>query len=399
MFALVSAAFWQRLMLLRFFTVAVLLSFLSDGRSFTIPLQQANLSVFFHPNGSLDAVRSAGHTRYIRYGYCLAQQKNHRCGHEILPLHRRERGQLSLHEGAFGSAPTMTISVGAQTMSVIFDTAALVSIIDPAHYSPERSSTAHNLQAHHQALLANGCTTKMVRWQDLISIAGLNALATFDRSEQPIFNPAVSAAGGMLAFSKHDSQCENPLPLIYVLQQKQHLDRQIFSFSLPRSQYFGGPPETGGKLTLGQFDRSMGLEALRYSSVQSGPRFRHLWATSGSINSHQAVMILHTVSAFIVLPIQLARTLFSQLNLWTEELGNSLFARYHCANWPSIIIRIGASTIVLRPGSLQFGAQHEGWCTLSIIGEHQEEITLGRPFFENAYTVIDLSGWVGLRKA
>ncbi|KAL9935597.1 hypothetical protein V8E36_005174 [Tilletia maclaganii] len=107
---------------------------------------------------------------------------------------------------------------------------------------------------------------------------------------------------------------------------------------------------------------------------------------------------LHAGSAFIILPIQLARTLFSKLNLWTEELGTSLLARYPCARYPSISIRFGRRALILRPSSLQFGAEHEGWCTLSIIGEHQEQITLGRPFFENAYTVIDMNGWIGFRK-
>ncbi|KAL9931284.1 hypothetical protein V8E36_009891 [Tilletia maclaganii] len=284
-------------------------------------------------------------------------------------------------------------------LSDSFFQTARVSIIDPAHYSPERSSTAHNLQVHHRVLLADGRMTEMVRWEDLISIAGLNALATFDRSEQPIFYPSESAAGGMLAFSKHGPTCENPLPPIYVMQQEQHLDRPVFSFSLPRSQHFGGPLEADGKLTIGEYDRGRRFEALRYSPVEPEEDFKYLWATRGKLNDHPGIMILNTGAAFIMLPMQLARTLFDELDLWTEEIGSSLFARYPCAGWPSINVKIGGCTIVLRPGSLQFGPERAGWCRLSIIGEDQEQITLGRPFFENAYTVIDLRGWVGLRKA
>ncbi|KAL9935588.1 hypothetical protein V8E36_005165 [Tilletia maclaganii] len=399
MLALVSAPFWQRLMLVHIFIAVAVLSALSDSHSLTISLQQANYSVFFHPNGSLDAVRFAGHTRYIRFSYCLTQQQSHPCRQELLPLYRRESGQLPFREGALGAAPTLTIAVGGQSLSAIFDTAAVMSIIDPVSYSPQQSSTAHDLRFQYTTQLADGRTADMVRWKDQISIAGLNVLATVDRSEERIFNPSVSAAGGILAFSKHGPTCQSPVPLIYVMQQAQQLDRPIFAFSLPRSQYFGGPLEAGGKLTIGELERGRGLEALRYSPVVAELRFRYLWATPGKINNHPGVMILHTGSAFIILPIQLARTLFYELNLWTEELGTSLLARYPCARYPSVSIRLGRRTLLLRPGSLQFGVEHQGWCTLSIIGEHQEQITLGRPFFENAYTMIDLNGWVGVRKS
>ncbi|KAL9935973.1 hypothetical protein V8E36_004815 [Tilletia maclaganii] len=401
MFALVKAAFWQQPMLLQLFIVVVLLSSRSDSRSFTIPLQQANHSVFFQPNGSLDAIRFAGHTRYIRHMHCLAQQKNRLCEHETLPLRRQESGQLSIHGGAFGAAPTMTIAVGGQTLPVIFDTTALVSVVDPVHYLPERSSSAHHLQLRHLVRLVDGRTAEMIRWKDLISIAGLNAFATFDRSEQRIFDPSISAAGGVLAFSKHDATCQNPTPIIYVLQQELRLDRPIFSFSLPRYQYFGGPLEADGKLTIGDFDRDRGRrnQALRYFPFEPGPRYRNLWATRGKINNHSGVMILNTVSAFIILPIQLARTLFAELNLRTEEVRGSLLARYPCASYLYIDLRIGEKPMFLRRSSLQFGDQHEGQCTLSIIGDYQEEITLGRPFFESVYTVIDLSGWLGFSRA
>ncbi|KAL9935596.1 hypothetical protein V8E36_005173 [Tilletia maclaganii] len=302
MLALVSAPFWQRLMLVHIFIAVAVLSALSDSHSLTISLQQANHSVFFHANGSLDAVHFAGHTRYIRFSYCLTQQQSHPCRQELLSLYKRESGQLTFQQGALGATPTLTIAVGGQSLSVIFDTAAVMSIIDPVSYSPEQSSTVHDLRIHYTTQLADGRTAEMVRWRDLISIAGLNVLATVDRSEERIFDPTRSTAGGILAFSKHGPTCQSPVPPIYVMRQRQQLDRPIFSFSLPRSQYFGGPLETDGKLTIGGFDRARGLEALRYSPVVAELRFRYLWATPGKINNHPGVMM------YVLLKIYIAAT-------------------------------------------------------------------------------------------
>ncbi|KAL9940602.1 hypothetical protein V8E36_000090 [Tilletia maclaganii] len=108
------------------------------------------------------------------------------------------------------------------------------------------------------------------------------------------------------------------------------------------------------------------------------------------------MMILDTGSSFIVLPLEMARMLFSRLDLRTEAVGSSLIALYPCADYPSIEITINRDGIVLHPSSMQFGAANNGWCKLSVIGAEQEDVTLGRPFFENAYTVIDMSGRVGL---
>ncbi|KAL9937562.1 hypothetical protein V8E36_003971 [Tilletia maclaganii] len=110
------------------------------------------------------------------------------------------------------------------------------------------------------------------------------------------------------------------------------------------------------------------------------------------------MMILDTGSAFIVLPLQMAQRLFSRLNLRTEASESSLIALYRCTNHPSIKITIDQISIVLQPSSMQFGADFNGWCTLSVIGAEQEDVTLGRPFFENAYTVVDIRGHVGLSR-
>ncbi|KAL9933602.1 hypothetical protein V8E36_007778 [Tilletia maclaganii] len=108
------------------------------------------------------------------------------------------------------------------------------------------------------------------------------------------------------------------------------------------------------------------------------------------------MMILDTGSSFIVLPLHMARDLFSRLGLQTEEYGTSLTAIYPCRYYPSIRIRTSQSHIALHPSSMRFGAEFNGWCKLSVIGANQEHVTLGRPFFESAYTIIDLSGRVGL---
>ncbi|KAL9934672.1 hypothetical protein V8E36_006447 [Tilletia maclaganii] len=181
------------------------------------------------------------------------------------------------------------------------------------------------------------------------------------------------------------------------MQRGSHLDRPLFSFSIPRAG-IGGALETEGKLSIGAIDRNAYTASLRYTSVESDQRFRHLWAVRGALNGHESVMILDTVVPFILLPIALARSLFYHLSLGTERLGSSLVARYPCARPPTFRVRIGRSSIVLHSSSVRLGTGADGWCTTSIIGAEQEEVTLGRPFFENAYTVIDLRGRVGFSK-
>ncbi|KAL9933361.1 hypothetical protein V8E36_007537 [Tilletia maclaganii] len=191
-----------------------------------------------------------------------------------------------------------------------------------------------------------------------------------------------------MSFSRWSSMSPNPAPPLYTMQHRWLLDRPLFAFSLPRSAYFGEPPREG-KLTLGAIDYSAYTEALRYNPITSSARYQDLWVVRGTYS-------LDTGSSFIVLPMQMARDLFSRLRLQMEASGNSLIAMYWCRSYPSITIRTRRSRIVLHPSSMQFGAKEDGWCTLSVIGANQEDVTLGRPFFESAYTIISLSGRVGL---
>ncbi|KAL9940604.1 hypothetical protein V8E36_000092 [Tilletia maclaganii] len=183
------------------------------------------------------------------------------------------------------------------------------------------------------------------------------------------------------------------------MQQHLLLDRPLFAFSFPRAAYFGGPLENEGKLTIGAIDYDAYIpyhEVLRYNPIIFSSRYQGLWVVRGTINRVQSMMILDTGSSFIVLPLEMARMLFSRLDLRTEAVGSSLIALYPCADYPSIEITIGRSSIILHPNSMQFGPDNNGWCKLSVIGIEQEDVTLGRPFFENAYTVIDMRGRVGL---
>ncbi|KAL9939114.1 hypothetical protein V8E36_001927 [Tilletia maclaganii] len=232
----------------------------------------------------------------------------------------------------------------------------------------------------------------------MITLAGLTVPATFLRSEDRVFYPSITAADGTMSFARQDFASQVlPLPPIYAMQQILLLDRPLFAFSLPRADR----PE--GKLTVGGLDRNAYRGDLRYSSVESGPRFENLWALRGTINGHRGVMILDTGSSFIVLPMHLAAALFATLHLVTEQterysplVAPALLAKYLCESSPIIQIRIGNVRADLHRTSARFYEDDDGWCTLSVIGAEQEDITLGRPFFENVYTAMDLTGRVAM---
>ncbi|KAL9933885.1 hypothetical protein V8E36_006967 [Tilletia maclaganii] len=197
-----------------------------------------------------------------------------------------------------------------------------------------------------------------------------------------------------MSFSRHHDVSPNPVPPIYKMQQRLLLDRSLFAFSLPRAAHFEEYPETEGKLTIGAIDYSACNEALRYNQVILSARYQDLWVVRGMVNRVRSRMILDTGSSFIVLPLSMARVVFTGLGLRTEEYGTSLIAWYLCRHYPFINIRTSRSSIVLHPSSMKFGFERDGWCLLNVIGADQEDVTLGRPFFENAYTVIDLAGRV-----
>ncbi|KAL9939991.1 hypothetical protein V8E36_000696 [Tilletia maclaganii] len=389
--------------MLRCFLTSVFCALLlsrTSAISVTVPLHLANISTLLHPNSTLSHAAVDNHIRHIQHRHCLAQRESHYCRQIISSLYRRHKDQVRVDVRELGGPPVIPIFVGGQALLVVFDTASALSLVGPPRYFPDRSRSAQYVGAGRTDVLPNGRTSEVVSWTDIVSIGHFNVISTFSRSLDRVFDPSITAADGILAFSKHDSASPHPAPPIYVMQQASLLDNPVFAFSVPRAERFGGPLETEGKLTIGGIDRdayNSHLGQLRYSPVSSAPRYQNLWALRGTINGHAGTMILDTGSSFIVMPMRLAVTLFSDLGLRSEDSGTSLAATYRCDDPPKINIRIGSTSVRLHDSSVQFGAEDNGWCAISIIGVEQADITLGKPFFENVYTAIKLNGRIGLR--
>ncbi|KAL9937445.1 hypothetical protein V8E36_003854, partial [Tilletia maclaganii] len=91
--------------------------------SVTVHLHQSNTSTLLHPNGTLNDAGLGQHIRHIQHRYCLAQRKHHSCRETPSPLYNRDNGRVSIDMGAaLGAPPTIPVSVGGQTLSVVFDT-------------------------------------------------------------------------------------------------------------------------------------------------------------------------------------------------------------------------------------------------------------------------------------
>ncbi|KAL9940876.1 hypothetical protein V8E36_000364 [Tilletia maclaganii] len=368
--------------------------------SATIPLRQTNASAWLHPNGTLNHMSLDFQIHHIQHRYCLAQQNHHLCRQGFSSLYKRRTGQVSMNTRILGGAPTIPISIGGQALTVGFDTVALLSVVGPPRYLPEQSPSVEYVGPDYFVNLPDGRASRMARLNDIVSIDGLTVRSTFVLSEERLFRHSAPAVDGTLSFARCDLRSYIPASPIYEMRQGELLARAVFSFSFPRAGHFELPFQADGKLTIGAIEPSAYGGVIRYSHIESAPRYQNLWASHGSINGQESVMIFDTGSPFILVPKVLARVLFSRLNLWVEDFENSLIAKQWCASVPLtvITIKIGFRNTILLPSSLILSAENNGWCTLSVIGAEQEDITLGRPFFENVYTIMDLNGRVGLRK-
>ncbi|KAL9935594.1 hypothetical protein V8E36_005171 [Tilletia maclaganii] len=382
-------------MLRLLFVVGACLVACAFGVSEIIALHQVNTSVLLYPNGTLDYAKVEYQIRHIQHRHCLAQQKHCSCRREFPSLYKRRNGQVPMESSGLGGAPTIPVYIGDQALMLMFDTTAMHTLIEPARYISARSPSAVYLGSRYFGLSPSGRGSEAACWRDIMSIDRLSTRVTFCQGKDRIFDPVSTAADGVVSFSRHYLLSRNPAPPIYEMQHALLLDRPLFAFSLPHA---ARRLPTDGLLTVGAIDRNAFSESLRYSLVESQPRYQNLWAVHGKLNGRESVMILDTGSPFIILPIQHARIVFDELHVQSEQFRGVLFGRYFCRRSPSIRIKIGRVSVPIHQSSLQFGAEDNGLCGFSVIGAEQEDITLGRPFFENAYTVMDLSGRVGLRR-
>ncbi|KAL9934502.1 hypothetical protein V8E36_006958 [Tilletia maclaganii] len=382
-------------MLRLLFVVGAWLVAWAFGVSEIIALHQVNTSVLLYPNGTLDYAKVKSQIRHIQHRHCLAQQKHHSCRWMFPSLYKRHHSQEAMEQSGLAGAPTIQVYIGDQALMLMFDTTAMHTLIEPARYVSGRSTSAENLGYRYFALSPSGRVSEAACWRDTMSIASLSVRSTFFQGQHHILDPSSTAADGVVSFSRHHLLSQNPAPPIYEMHHALLLDRSLFAFSLPHA---ARRLPTDGFLTLGAIDRTAFTGSLRYSPVEWQARYQNLWAVRGKLNGRERVMIFDTSSPFIVLPIQLARAVFNEQYVEPVLSQGVLFGRYFCRRDPSIRIRIGRASVLIHPISLQFGAEDNGLCALSVVGAEQEDITLGRPFFENAYTVMDLSGRVGLRK-
>ncbi|KAL9932612.1 hypothetical protein V8E36_008729 [Tilletia maclaganii] len=365
------------------------------GVSEMIALHQVNTSASLYPNGTLDYAKVRSQIRHIQHRHCLAQQKHCFCRRMFPSLYKRHNGQEAMEPIGLGGAPTIPVYIGDQALMLMLETTAMHTLIEPASYFPGLSPSAEYLGASYFGLSPSGRGSEAACWRDTISFAGLSIQSTFFQGQNRIFDPSLTAADGVVSFSRHDSSSQNAPPPIYEMQESLLLDRPLFAFSLPHA---ARRLPTDGRLTVGAIDRSAYSDSLRYSSVESQPPYQNLWAVRGAINGRESMMVLDTGSPFIILPMQIARSVYDQSYIQSEHAEGVLVGRYLCRNSPRIRIRIGRASVPIHHSSLQFGTEDNGWCAFTVVGAEQDDITLGRPFFENAYTVMDLRGRVGLRR-
>ncbi|KAL9934859.1 hypothetical protein V8E36_006634 [Tilletia maclaganii] len=365
-------------------TLLVLSNILALGFAITVTLFASNSSGPFHRNGSLDAAQVTKHVHFIQCRYHRTRREDHLCRFHY-GFAKRSRGHLELFQGGYAGTPVGELRFGGQPYLAIFDTAALFSTVDPSAYVPEASPTAEHIEQPYVNTLPDGPMSQLPRWRDVAYVGGIEARVTVSRAQHRIFDPAVTPAMGVCAMSRADGSSGGPRSVIQELVSARLLDRPVFAISLSNSQAEAG----GGILLLGSY-----RSGLRFVPLDRSPRYTGLWAFSAWIHGIHSTMILDSGSSFIILPIELARTLFHRLWLTVEQHGSTLMASYPCAHPPVFPIATAFRTIILSRESLRFGSDKDGICALSIIGAEQAHTTLGLPFFRSAYVAFDLHGSV-----
>ncbi|KAL9938482.1 hypothetical protein V8E36_003105 [Tilletia maclaganii] len=227
----------------------------------------------------------------------------------------------------------------------------------------------------------------MSRWRDFVWIGTLVTKITFDRADIPIFDPTRTDAMGICALSRFDGLDGRPLSVIEELSRARLLDLPVFAFALSRR---GQTSHHGGWLFLGRHRRDV-----LFSDLDRDPNYAGLWAVRGSFNEIPSTMVFDTVSKLVVLPVHQARFIFTSLALDVEVHDGVLMAKYVCKHPPAFVIAISSSIIYLSGDNVQLNVERPNVCTLSIVGEEQDYITLGLPFFRSAYVEFDLVGHVG----
>ncbi|KAL9932821.1 hypothetical protein V8E36_008520 [Tilletia maclaganii] len=372
------------LQILLFLSLATLCS------SFTVQLRAVNETVFLHPNGTLNVAKALHH---IHAGRCKYQQvrEDSRLCHLYSSSEKRSTERIDLYSIYDVIAPVGQLSVGGQPFKVIFNTAALVSIVDPRAYSPTASPTAEHIGQSYINTFPGQHVSQVSRWRDFTSIGGIGTAATIDLAWQPIFDSSETEALGVCAMSRGDISSSRPLPVIKEFVRARLLDRPVFAFSLSRLRQ---PQTSGGEITLGSHRRN-----LRFALLEADPRYAGLWAVSGVFNDFESKMILDSGSSFIVIPAWEATRIFNNLGLVIEQHRSVVMAKYLCKFPPIFQITIGSRQITLSADSVQFGLPEESvhfvqpehqLCILSIVGEQRDDVRLGLPFFRSAHVAFDL---------
>ncbi|KAL9935155.1 hypothetical protein V8E36_006231 [Tilletia maclaganii] len=359
--------------------IILLLSVAVLASPITVPLKIANETGYFFPNGTLDAENIRHHIRYIQCHCQQSRTAKSLCRFDA-PLRKRAVESIGLSSEHAEATPVGELRVGGQAINVFFDTIVPVTIVDPRAYNPQDSPTAQRIGQTRLSDVPIMGESQVSRWLDVTSVGNIETMMTFDRAEQDMFNPAQTDARGICAMSR------GGLSLIEVLRRNSLLDRPVFAFSLiPFGPNAANAANHRGTLFLGSHRRG-----LRFVAVEQHPTYARLLAINGLFNGIPSRMILASGSPLIILPIDWARSVFNTLNMVVEDRGTTVFAKYTCTETPIFRILSRFASITLSRDSVRFGRDPAGLCISSIVGEEQNDIILGLPFFRSAYVAFDL---------
>ncbi|KAL4399939.1 aspartic-type endopeptidase [Malassezia pachydermatis] len=358
-----------------------------------VNLERRTRNQYISVDNVLDLKAISRHFKVVNGKYAEAMRNYKRNTGEDHPLlrfiadlfdKRANTGEIGLEDVNQEQLWAGQVSYGGQKMYVDFDTGSADTLVNPAAYSPSKSSTSKNTHHSFRTAYGDGTTAAGTIYTDHFSIGGVSAnnvaigrsTQTFIKGEDPNQGIAGMAFPSIQAFPK-----ENP-PFFVSLMQQKKVAQGVFQFTIKAG--------SGSTLHLGGVDKSKFSGDLVYSGVNPQQGF---WATQAKVNGQSINAIMDTGSTIITGPTDQVRRLFSSipgLSSFTQE--GQLFASYDCSKTPSVTFNIAGKDFKLGRDQTRYGTVN-GRCVFTVVGQNDLPMNawiIGDSFFQVASVVFDM---------
>ncbi|KAK0548817.1 hypothetical protein OC846_004329 [Tilletia horrida] len=348
----------------------------------SVPMSRRAGGSLKHPDGKVNFQAVDQHLAGLRAKYSRnlkAVQKNTGKPHPLASKSatapaKRGVGNNPLTSQENNALWTGPISFGGQQMTVDFDTGSADCLVGPGAYSPGYS--AQDTGKQFSTSYGDGTTASGEVYLDTLSIAGLSADSAAIGLAQQTFLQSGENSDGICGMSLPALATFDQPPYFYSLKNAGAVDSGVFAFALSSGS---------STLTLGGLDSDLYSGDVVYSGLSSSQGFWQISGTGAGYSSDG--FIIDSGTSLIVAPVNVAEQMFSNLGANPTTQQGTTYGSYDCNNPPNVEFEFGGKTISLTSSAVTIGANGDGTCLLSIVGQDIgiDGVVTGDPLFESSY--------------